>query len=103
MFQIRNWFQDLTVFRTPILFEVAFLKTQLGDFFTDDEVIFYKNINELSDQLNYYKNNNYLRKKIAKNGQDKYFNYFDSKIVSRYMIDKIFDIKIKKKLKWMSD
>ena len=78
-------------------------KTQLGDFFTDDEVIFYKNINELSDQLNYYKNNNYLRKKIAKNGQDKYFNYFDSKIVSRYMIDKIFDIKIKKKLKWMSD
>ena len=69
----------------------------------DSFFIFYKNINELSDQLNYYKGNNYLRKKIAKKGQDKYFDYFDSKIVSRYMIDKIFDIKIKKKLKWMSD
>ena len=78
-------------------------KTQLGDFFTDDEVIFYKDIDELSGQLNYYKNNDYLRKKIAKKGQDKYFRYFDNRIVSRYIIDKIFDIKIKKKLKWMSD
>ena len=67
-------------------------KTQLGDFFTDDEVIFYKDIDELSDQLNYYKNNDYLRKKIAKKGQHKYIRYFDSKIVSRYIINKIFDI-----------
>ena len=77
--------------------------TQLNDFFTDDEVVFYQNINDLSNQLNYFKNNDVLRKKIAKKGQIKYFNYFDSKIVSGYIIDKVFDNKIKKKLKWMDN
>ncbi len=76
-------------------------KTQLNDFFSKDEVVFYNNINELSDQLNYFKKNNELRKKIAKKGQIKYFKYFDSKIVSKYIIDKIFESGNKNKLKWM--
>lgn len=77
-------------------------KTQLNDFFSDDEVVFYKNINELSDQLNYFKKNNELRKKIARRGQLKYFKYFDNKIVSKYIINKVFDIDTKNKLKWMN-
>ena len=45
-------------------------KTQLGDFFDDDEVVFYNNIHDLSKKLNYYKHNSILRKKIAKKGKN---------------------------------
>ena len=77
-------------------------KTQLNDFFSNDEVVFYRNISELSDQLNYFKKNNELRKKIARRGQLKYFKYFDNKIVSKYIINKVFDIDTKNELKWMN-
>ena len=78
-------------------------KTKLNDFFDDDEVVFYSNIKELSEQLNYYKKNNKLRKKIAKNGQYKYFKLFDSKIVSKYLTDMVFGgDKNSYKLKWMN-
>jgi len=76
-------------------------KTQLNDFFNSDEIVFYKNINDLSNKLNYYKNNDKLRKKIALNGQRKYFRIFNSEVVSGYILNKIFDIKKNKKFKWM--
>jgi hypothetical protein len=75
--------------------------TQLNDFFNSNEIIFYKNIYDLSNKLNYYKNNDEIRKKIALNGQKKYFELFNSEVVSSYILNKIFDLKILKKLKWM--
>ena len=75
-------------------------KTQLGDFFDDNEIVFYKGIEDLSKKLSFYKNNDSLRIKIAKNGQKKYFEYFNSKIVSKYLIEKTFDINSKKKYLW---
>jgi len=76
-------------------------KTQLNHFLNNDEVVFYENVDDLSNKLNYFKNNDYLRKKYAKKGKEKYFRYFNSTIVSDYIISKSFDIDIKKKLKWM--
>jgi hypothetical protein len=76
-------------------------KTKLDNFLNDDEVIFYNNINDLSEKLNYFKKNDVLRKKYAKKGKEKYFMYFDSTIVSDYIISKSFDIDIKKPLRWM--
>ena len=75
-------------------------KTQLNDFFDDDEVIFYKNIEDLSKKLTYYKKNNSLRIKIAKKGQKKYFKFFNSEIISKYLIEKTFDINLKQKYLW---
>ena len=75
-------------------------KTQLSDFFDDDEVVFYNDINDLSKKINYFKNHNELRKKIAKNGKSKYFHYFDNKIVSAHILNTIFDLG-GKRLKWM--
>ena len=75
-------------------------KTQLNDFFDDDEVVFYNDINDLSKKINYFKNHNELRKKIAKNGKSKYFHYFDNKIVSAHILNTIFDLG-GKRLKWM--
>ena len=76
-------------------------KTQLNDFFNSDEVIFYKNVDDLSNKLNYYKNHDKLRRKIALNGQKKYFRIFNSEIVAAYMLNKIFNIKKNKQFKWM--
>ena len=77
------------------------VNTKLDDFFDNSEVVFYKNVDDLSDKLNYFKNNDYLRKKIAEKGKIKYFNLFDAEIVSQYIIDKIYDLKFKKRKSWM--
>jgi len=77
------------------------IKTQLNDFFDDDEVVFYKNIDDLSEKLNYFRENNFSRKKIARKGQEKYFKYFNSKIITEYMLSKIFDFNPVNKKKWM--
>ena len=63
-------------------------KTKLGDFFNKNEIIFYKNIDELADKINFYKKNELTRKKIAKNGKNKYFKLFNEKIMTRYIIKK---------------
>ena len=75
-------------------------KTFLNDFFSKDEMIFYKNIDDLSYKLNKYKKDKKNGKKIAKKGKQKYFKYFNSKIVSDYIISKIFDLKSKNKFIW---
>ena len=36
----------------------------------------------------FYKNNDKARKKIAKNGKDKYFKLFNETKISKYIIDK---------------
>ena len=70
-------------------------KTQLGDFFNKKEIIFYKNINDLADKINFYKKNDTLRKKIASNGKKKYFELFNEKIMTKYIIKKSLGENIK--------
>ena len=67
----------------------------------DNEVIFYNNVNDLSEKLNYFKKNSPLRKEYANRGKKKYFKYFNSTIIADYIISKSFDIDIKKPLIWM--
>ena len=63
-------------------------KIKFNDFFSNDEVIFYKNINDLTDKLTFYKNNFTLAKKIAEKGQKKYFKLFNEKEVANYIINR---------------
>ena len=62
-------------------------KVQMNDFFTKNEIIFYKNINDLSDKIKFYSNNDKLRKKIAKNGKEKYFKLFNETKITKYFVD----------------
>ena len=78
----------------------ADIKTNLDDFFDEDEVVFYNNVNDLSKKLNFYKENESLRKKIAKKGWVKYHKHFNSQIVSDYIINKIFNISNKNSTLW---
>ena len=74
--------------------------THLRDFFSDNEIIFYKNIEDLSYKLNKYKRDKSKRKKIAKNGKKKYFKYLNSTIIADYIINKTLDKKTSKSFIW---
>ena len=73
-------------------------KTKIGNFFTKNEIILYKNINDLSEKIVKYSNDNKLRNFIAKKGRDKYFKYFNSTIIADFIISKTFEIN--KKFYW---
>ena len=63
-------------------------KVQMKDFFKKNEIIFYSNINDLSDKIKFYSKNDKIRQKIAKAGQKKYFRLFNETKISKYFIDK---------------
>ena len=63
-------------------------KTQMNDFFSNNEIIFYSGINDLSEKIKFYKKNEKSRVKIAKNGKKKYFQLFNELKTTKYIIDK---------------
>ncbi len=63
-------------------------KTQLSDIFRENEIIFYENLDELADKILFYKKNTSTRRKIAKNGKNKYFKLFNETKISKYIIKK---------------
>jgi len=75
-------------------------KTYLSDFFTNKEMVFYKDIDDLSYKINKYKKDIRIGKKIARLGKKKYFKYFNSSTVSDFMISKIFNKKTQKSILW---
>ena len=64
-------------------------------FLSNKEIIFYKDIDDLSYKLNKYKKNIKERKMIAKNGKNSYFKHFNSTIVSDYILSKTIEYKSK--------
>ena len=73
-------------------------KTKLGNFFNNNEIITYENYSDLSEKILKYSNDEKIRKKIAKNGRDKYFKYFNSEIIANFIINKTYQNK--KKFFW---
>ncbi len=75
-------------------------KTQYRDFFDDSEMVFYKNISDLSEKISKISGDEKLRKSIAKKGKIKYMKYFNSTLVADYIINKTLDRNDKKKYFW---
>ena len=75
-------------------------KTQYKDFFNEKEMVFYKNINDLSEKILKITRDDKLRRSIAKNGKDKYLKYFNSTLVAEFIINKSLNSPIKKKFFW---
>ena len=71
-------------------------KSKFKDFFTNQEIITYKNVNDLAKKINKYNQNDKLRRKIAKKGYLKYFKYFNSTIIADFIIKKAFGDKNQK-------
>ena len=75
-------------------------KTGYRDFFNNDEMVFYKNLSDLSEKIIKISRDDKLRKKIGKNGKDKYLKYFNSTLVADFIINKTLDINKNKKYFW---
>ncbi len=75
-------------------------RTMFKDFLDDNEIIFYKNLEDLSDKILRYKKDDKKRRMIAKNGKKAYFNYFNSNIVADFILSKTFNYKSKFKFVW---
>ena len=69
--------------------------TQFMDFFDHDEMIFYKDILDLSYKIMKYRKDDKDRRKIARKGHKKYHKYFNSNLVSRFIIDRSFGVDTK--------
>ena len=74
--------------------------TKYSDFFNKDEIVTYKNLNDLINKIKYYIKNDKKRKFIASNGKKKYLKEFNSEKISKYIILKTFNIKSKEKFIW---
>jgi glycosyltransferase involved in cell wall biosynthesis len=75
-------------------------KTQYRDFFKDNEMVFYKNVSDLSEKILKISRDEKLRKSIAKNGKNKYMKYFNSNLVAEFIINKSLNINGKKRYFW---
>ena len=75
-------------------------KTKFNHFFSNNELVFYKNIDDLSEKIQKLSLDDDLRKKIARKGWIKYHKYFNSKVVSDYMLNKVFNLTYKDKTLW---
>ena len=62
-------------------------KKKFNHFFNNNEIIFYHNKYDLSEKISYYKENPNSSKKIAKNGQKKYFKLFNEIEVAKYIVN----------------
>ena len=75
-------------------------KTHYNDFFSKDEMVFYKNISDLSEKISKLSRDEKLRKSIGRKGKEKYMKYFNSNLVAEFIINKTLNTKSKSKYIW---
>ena len=75
-------------------------KVQYQDFFTNKEMLFYKDKHDLCDQIYDIKDNIKKINLISKNGKKKYFQLFNNLILSEYILNKTLNHKSKYKYVW---
>jgi len=75
-------------------------KTCYGDFFDDTEMVFYKNIKDLSEKIEKISEDEKLRRTIGQKGKAKYIKYFNSTLVADFIINKTYEINGSKKYLW---
>ena len=75
-------------------------KTKYYDFFNSDEMGFYKNADDLLNQMEKLNGNISKVNRISKNGKRKYFSIFNNLIISDYIISKTFNTKKKYRYIW---
>ena len=77
-------------------------KPNIEIFFSDNEMVFYKNINDLSEKILKISRDDKIRRRIAKKGKKKYMKYFNSDLVAEYIINKTMNISSKKTFLWQN-
>jgi hypothetical protein len=76
------------------------IRTKFHDFFNHDQMIFYKDIEDLGYKINKYKKDKIKRKLIAKNGRDFYLKNFNSTLVADFILTKTLGFNSNNKFIW---
>jgi len=75
-------------------------KTKYNDFFDETEMGFYKNEKDLIKKVENLKGQNDKINKYSKNGMKRYFDLFNNKLVSKYILDRAFKTSEDKQQIW---
>jgi len=75
-------------------------KVKFQELFNQNEMVFYKDDDDLINKIYDLKDNITKINKISENGKRKYFKLFDHKIVSDFLISKIFETSPKYDYGW---
>ena len=67
----------------------------------NDEIVTYKNIDDLNRKILFFKKNNKKLRMIARNGHSKAHRIFNNKLIADFIVKKSLNIKINSKIKWM--
>ena len=65
-------------------------KTKFSDFFSEEEVGTYNDINDLGNKIEYFLSNEDKLNKYGKNGRKKYHQLFNNKKIAKNIVDKTF-------------
>jgi hypothetical protein len=72
------------------LLTILHAKTGYKDFFKEnEEAIYYSELEELAEKIQFYSKNDSSRKLIAKNGWTKYHMLYNSKIITQYIVNSL--------------
>ena len=63
-------------------------------------MVFYKNLNDLSEKISKISGDDKLRKKIGRKGKEKYMKFFNSTKVADFIINKTLELKTDNKYLW---
>lgn len=72
----------------------------LQEIYADDEVIFFKGLPDLTEKVRFYKNNPAERQKLAKNGWRKAHEQFETTVVMKYVLERLFDWPLSRAYGW---
>ena len=75
-------------------------KTKFNDFFDENEMGFYTNTEDLMNKIYTLKTNNKKILKYGKNGAKRYFQLFNNLKITKYIIDRIYNLKDDKVQIW---
>ena len=81
---------------------MTFIDQKVGysRFFNSDEMGFYKNVDDLLNQMDHLNGNMSKINKISQNGKRKYFSIFNNSIIADYILHKTFGKKENFKYIW---
>ena len=65
--------------------------TGYDEIFSDDEFVFYSDLDELAERLRYFLKNDGERQRVARNGHTRYHALFSEVLVARFIEDAVFD------------
>jgi len=68
--------------------------------FTAEEVVYFDSLDDLENKIDYYLSNDNARIAITKSGYDRAHNSYDSKIVTKFMIETIVGLDYSQKYGW---